>query len=94
MRRIFHARFQCLSCFSRVMASRVGEGLKVYETGDTIFRGEAAGELFAMLKHATPEVAGNADIKRATDAAGKDVDVAGALGHPSSVRAARGRVKR
>jgi hypothetical protein len=57
------------------------EGFEINQPGHLMLLGETLGDLQLMLCNAADEVIGHTDVKRATDAAGENVDVIAACTH-------------
>jgi hypothetical protein len=61
------------------------ETFEIHQPIHVIILGEAFGSTRLMLVHATNEIVGYADVKRASDAACEYVDVIAARSHPASL---------
>jgi hypothetical protein len=76
MNRIFQARFHFFkSLLALDGAFGIIEYFEIDQPVDFIFLGKAFRLFQAMLSHATDKVVGHADVKRASDAAGEDINV-------------------
>src|SRR3989440_12029974 len=85
MNRIFQARFHFFKSLPALDgAFGIIEYFEIDQPADFIFLGKAFRLFQAMLSHATDKVVGHADVKRASDAAGEDINAVTACPHQAS----------